>query len=86
MNQYDVPTSASHVSTTERRATRRSSAKPRSTSLQWWIVRMASATSKSPSGSGMASALAWIAGAAPGGRCAIIVAEGSMATTVVGGS
>ena len=41
---------------------------------QWWIVTHAIAASNAPSSNGSASARASIAGAAPGGRCARIVA------------
>jgi hypothetical protein len=67
--------------TTGPRATRRSSARPASGGCQWWIVTHAIAASKVSSSNGSASACASIAGAAPGGRCARIVALGSTAST-----
>ena len=72
--------------TTLRRATRRISASPRAGSLQWWMVRTASAASQAPSAIGMRSAAACTAGALPAGRCEIIAAEGSTARIVCGGS
>ena len=72
----------SNVSMTMRsRATRRNSATPARQSDQWCIVSTASAASKDWSGNGSASAGARTAGAASGGRCAIITADGSTATT-----
>ncbi len=46
----------------------------------------ASAASQAPSASGIRSAVACAAGALPGGRWAIIAADGSTARTVWGGS
>jgi hypothetical protein len=71
---------------TIRPATRRISANPRSSDGQWWIVRTASAASTAPSASGIASAVAWTAGASPARRWAIMTAEGSTASTVSAGS
>ena len=72
----------SHEKTTTRsRATRRSSAQPARQSLQWCSVMIAIAASKLASAKGSASALACTAGAAPGGRWAIITADGSTAVT-----
>ena len=67
--------------TTRSRATRRISARPASRSGQWWTVSTAIAASNESSSKGRASALARTAGAAPGGRRAIISAEGSTAVT-----
>ena len=67
--------------TIRRRTTRCSSPSARGTSRQWWTVLTARAASWLCSGSGKASALAWMTGAAPGGRWAIIVADGSTAST-----
>ena len=66
--------------TTGPRATRRISANPASGGSQWWIVMQAIAASTESSSSGRTSALASIAGAAPAGRCARIVALGSTAS------
>jgi hypothetical protein len=63
------------------RATRSISRIPAARSLQWWSVKIAIAASTLPSSRGSASAEAWTAGALPGGRWAIITAEGSTATT-----
>ena len=74
--------SSSNVNTTTGpRATRRSSARPASGDCQWWIVTHAIAASNAPSSNGSASARASIAGAAPAGRWARIVALGSTAST-----
>ena len=67
--------------TTGPRATRRISASPASGGSQWWIVMQAIAASNESSSNGSASARASIAGAAPAGRCARIVALGSTAST-----
>jgi len=74
------------VSTTSRRATRRISASPARGSGQWWIVSTAIAASQAPSASGIRSAAACTAGALPAGRWRIIAADGSIASTVCGGS
>jgi hypothetical protein len=62
-------------------ATRRISLNAAARSAQWWRVRIASAASKLWSATGSRSAVPFTAGAAPGWRCAIIVAEGSTAST-----
>ena len=73
----------SHEKTTTRsRATRRSSAGPRAQSLQWCSGEERPSRRRScASAKGSASALACTAGAAPGGRWAIITADGSTAVT-----
>jgi hypothetical protein len=47
----------------------------------WWIVRIASVVSNVALGSGSASAAARTTGAIPGGRRAIMAADGSIAMT-----
>ena len=71
----------SHWKTTARRPTRRSSRSPPSRSAQWWSDSTAIAASNAPSANGSASARASTHGAAPGGRCARITADGSTAVT-----
>jgi hypothetical protein len=69
------------VKVTTRRATRFISAIPRARSLQWWSLSTAMAASNAPSSNGSSSATARTIGAAPSARCAIIVSDGSTATT-----
>ena len=63
------------------RLTRRSSARPAARSAHWWTLNVVMAASKAPVAKGSASAVAATTGAAPGGRWARIVADGSTATT-----
>jgi hypothetical protein len=75
----------SQENTTTRRATRRSSSIPARQSVQWCRVSTAIAASKLSSSNGSVSAGAWTAGAASGGRWAIITPDGSTAVTARSG-
>ena len=81
ISQNRAMTSGSQVRTTCRGAIRRSSASPAPASGQWCTVRTASAASAASSATGSASALARTAGAAPAGRCASMLGDGSIAST-----
>jgi hypothetical protein len=72
--------------TMRRRAMRIISARPASTSDQWWTVRTASAASTAFAQIGKCSATARTTGAAPPLRCLIMTVLGSTATTVFDGS
>ncbi len=81
MSQKSPCTAGSQVSITIRPAARCTSEIPARQSVQWWIVKMASAASKARSRNGRCSATPSAAGAAPPDRCASMTGDGSTAAT-----
>lgn len=81
VSQNSRCTAMSYVTTTNRRATRRSSAIPAARSDQWCTVSTARATANCPVSKGSSSARPIRQGAAPAGRWARIAADGSTASS-----